>query len=193
MNQQIRRIQQLSKKELELGILNEEDSWHYEYKDQAYIYIGGLDTRLTEADVLTIFSQYGNPTDLKLVHDKTTGQSKGFGYLKYEDQRSTILAVDNLNGAKVLNNFLKVDHVFYKPSDLEEDHMYQQMMQNELQRDLQLGDIDNESIHQQKLLQQNTNQSTDKDEKSDIQICNVEEKSEEEDEFADPMANFLKK
>lgn len=38
---------------------------------------------------------------INLVRDKKTGKSKGFAFLCYEDQRSTILAVDNLNGIKV--------------------------------------------------------------------------------------------
>jgi RNA-binding motif X-linked protein 2 len=49
--------------------------------------------------------------DLNMPRDKETGKSKGFGFLMYEDQRSTILAVDNLNGAKVLEKTLRVDHV----------------------------------------------------------------------------------
>ena len=46
-----------------------------------------------------------------MPRDKTTGKSKGFAFLMYEDQRSTVLAVDNLNGAKVRGRTLKVDHV----------------------------------------------------------------------------------
>lgn len=34
-------------------------SWHAQYADSAYVYIGGLDQRLSEGDVITIFSQYG--------------------------------------------------------------------------------------------------------------------------------------
>lgn len=49
--------------------------------------------------------------DVNLPRDKETGKTKGFGFLMYEDQRSTILAVDNLNGAKVLDRVLRVDHV----------------------------------------------------------------------------------
>ena len=49
--------------------------------------------------------------DVNLPRDKETGKQKGFGFLMYEDQRSTILAVDNLNGAKVLDRTLRVDHV----------------------------------------------------------------------------------
>jgi len=36
-----------------------------------------------------------------MVRDKKTGKFKGYGFLCYEDQRSTILAVDNFNGIKV--------------------------------------------------------------------------------------------
>lgn len=49
--------------------------------------------------------------DVNLPRDKNTGKTKGFGFLMYEDQRSTILAVDNLNGAQVLGRTLRVDHV----------------------------------------------------------------------------------
>ena len=49
--------------------------------------------------------------DVNLPRDKETGKTKGFGFLMYEDQRSTILAVDNLNGARVLEKTLRVDHV----------------------------------------------------------------------------------
>lgn len=49
--------------------------------------------------------------DVNLPRDKTTGKTRGFGFLMYEDQRSTVLAVDNLNGAQVLERTLRVDHV----------------------------------------------------------------------------------
>jgi len=49
--------------------------------------------------------------DVNLPRDKNTGKTRGFAFLMYEDQRSTVLAVDNLNGATVRNRTLKVDHV----------------------------------------------------------------------------------
>lgn len=98
-----------------------EASWHADYRDTAYIYIGGLPFDLTEGDVLTIFSQFGEPVYLNLVRDKESGKSKGFAFLKYEDQRSTDLAVDNLGGATVMGRVLKVDHTRYKRKDDEEE------------------------------------------------------------------------
>ena len=80
----------------------------------SFIYVGGLPFDLTEGDVVTIFSQYGEPTYINLVRDKETGKSKGFAFLKYEDQRSTDLAVDNMGGAEVLGRVLRVDHTRYK-------------------------------------------------------------------------------
>ncbi|WFD44984.1 RNA-binding protein Cwf29 [Malassezia psittaci] len=104
-------------------------------KDSAYIYVGGLPFDATEGDVITIFSQYGEVMNIHLPRPRedfskdaasqrqgsepSRGQPpkhRGFGFLMYEDQRSTVLAVDNLNGAQVLGRTLRVDHVLnYKP------------------------------------------------------------------------------
>lgn len=86
---------------------------------------------MSEGDVITVFSQYvslpipifysvnsyatltryGEVMNVNMPRDKETGKPRGFAFLMYEDQRSTVLAVDNLNGAKVLDRVLKVDHV----------------------------------------------------------------------------------
>ena len=109
--------------------------------DSAYIFVGNLDRRLTEGDVITIFSQYGEVLDINLpripeggLRDRggsngqgeppleqqqrqqqqqggKPGDRRGFGFLLYEDQRSTVLAVDNLNGFSLLGRTIRVDHV----------------------------------------------------------------------------------
>ncbi|KKK23454.1 hypothetical protein ARAM_004914 [Aspergillus rambellii] len=112
----IRQIQALNKRELENAIFV-----HADYRDTAYVYIGGLPYDLSEGDIITIFSQYGEPVYVNLVRDKETGKSRGFAFLKYEDQRSTDLAVDNLGGATVLGRILRVDHVRYKKRDDDEE------------------------------------------------------------------------
>ncbi len=53
------------------------------------------------ASIEVTISRYGEVVDVNLVRDKSTGKSKGFCFLAYEDQRSTVLAVDNFNGIKV--------------------------------------------------------------------------------------------
>ncbi|CAD2093080.1 RNA-binding protein, putative [Plasmodium vinckei lentum] len=106
----IKSIEKLNETELKnLGTTNA--SWHDQYKESSYIYIGNLDNRLTEGDIVIVFSQFGEPIDVNLVRDKETGKSKGYCFLAYEDQRSTILAVDNFNGFKLLDKPLVVDHI----------------------------------------------------------------------------------
>ncbi|EGF82196.1 hypothetical protein BATDEDRAFT_34645 [Batrachochytrium dendrobatidis JAM81] len=105
----IKEIQKLNALELERG-LTDKGSWHNQYKDSAYIYIGGLPYHLTEGDVICVFSQFGEVVDLDMVRDKETGKSKGFAFLAYEDQRSTVLAVDNLNGIQISGRVIRVDH-----------------------------------------------------------------------------------
>jgi RNA-binding motif X-linked protein 2 len=115
----IRRTKELNDRELE-NCTPPSASWHRDYADTAFIYIGGLDLRLSEGDVITIFSQYGEPDFINLVRDRETGKSKGFAFLRYRDQRSTDLAVDNLGGASVMGRLLNVEHTRYKKRDDEE-------------------------------------------------------------------------
>ena len=125
----VRAIQQLNKRELEAGT-SPEGSWHTDYRDTAFVYIGGLAFELSEGDIITIFSQYGEPVWVKLARDKETGKSRGFAWIKYEDQRSCDLAVDNLGGATIMDRVIRVDHARYKPRDDED------------MRDNTTGDVD---------------------------------------------------
>ncbi|PHH54376.1 RNA-binding motif protein, X-linked 2 [Ceratocystis fimbriata CBS 114723] len=115
----IRAIQALNQKEIENGI-SPNASWHVDYRDTAFVYFGGLPLELSEGDIITIFSQFGEPVFIKLARDKETGKSRGFGWLKYEDQRSTDLAVDNLGGATIGGRMISVDHARYKFRDDED-------------------------------------------------------------------------
>eukprot|EP00894_Picocystis_sp_ML_P004036 jgi/Pico_ML_1/54553/g4885.t1 len=85
-----RGAQKASLRELELNV-PPEASWHREYRGSAYVYVGGLHFGLTEGDVLAVFAQ-------------------GFAFLAYEDQRSTDLAVDNLDNTTVAGRKIRVDH-----------------------------------------------------------------------------------
>ncbi|KAJ6820428.1 zinc finger CCCH domain-containing protein 25 [Iris pallida] len=117
----VKRTQKINSTEAALGI-SEDASWHAKYKESAYVFVGGIPYDLTEGDLVAVFAQYGEVVDVNLVRDKGTGKSKGFAFVAYEDQRSTILAVDNLNGAMVLGRIVRVDHVSnYKKKEEEED------------------------------------------------------------------------
>lgn len=107
----IAEIQRINDLELEKGLTHTSGSWHTKYKDSAWVYAGNLPNNLTEGDVLCILSQYGEIEDIHLVREGDSGKSKGFAFVKYEDSRSCVLAVDNLTGSQVLGRTLRVDHV----------------------------------------------------------------------------------
>merc|ERR1712045_220230 len=117
----MKNLNKMNDREIEMGYAGTSSSWHNEYKDSAWIYSGGLPYDLTEGDIICVFSQYGEIVHINLVRDQKTGKSKGFAFVCYEDQRSTILAVDNLNGMKLCGRLVRVDHVHtYKlPKNLE--------------------------------------------------------------------------
>ncbi|KAF2822972.1 hypothetical protein CC86DRAFT_372737 [Ophiobolus disseminans] len=178
----VRAIQQLNKRELESGI-GTEGSWHTDYRDTAFVYIGGLPFELSEGDIVTIFSQYGEPVWVKLARDKETGKSRGFAWIKYEDQRSCDLAVDNLGGSSIMDRVVKVDHARYKPRDDED------------MRDNTMGELDldpgDESDGGRKK-RRKTDSDSDEDEDrpllpEEIELGRLVEKLDEDDPMRDSM------
>ena len=109
----VKEIERITALELSNGIIGgvTNGSWHDKYKNSAWVYLGGLSTELTEGDIICVMSQWGEIEDINLVREKGSGKSMGFAFIKYEDQRSTILAVDNFNGIKLVGRVLRCDHV----------------------------------------------------------------------------------
>jgi RNA-binding motif X-linked protein 2 len=112
MSSKISEIRKINENELSRGVCGgDASSWHAGYGDSAYVFVGGLDYELTEGDVICVFSQFGEVVDCNLLRDKTSGESRGVCFVAYEDVRSTILAVDNMNGASLCGRLLSCDHV----------------------------------------------------------------------------------
>jgi RNA-binding motif protein, X-linked 2 len=97
----MKNLNKMNDREIADGRVGTKVSWHNEYRESAWCFYGGMPFELTEGDLICIFSQYGEIVNINLVRDKTTGKSKGFGFVCYENQYSTDLAVDNFNGTKV--------------------------------------------------------------------------------------------
>ena len=106
----IKEIDRINQRELDLNI-GPSASWHVRYSHSAYIYVGNIHFDLNEGDLITVLSQFGEIVDCNLIRDKETGDPKGFAFIAFENQKSTNLAVDNMNGAVLLKRTLNVDHV----------------------------------------------------------------------------------
>ena len=98
----------ICERELRDGV-SPENSWHHKYRNCAYIYAGNFEFELSEGDLITAFSQFGEIVDFHLIRDEDQ-KSRGFCYIAFEDQRSTVLAIDNMNGYHLYRRPLQVDH-----------------------------------------------------------------------------------
>ena len=73
------------------------------------IYAGNLNYSLSEEDLEKVFSEYGEVTSVKIIRDKYTDQSKGFGFIEMADDAAAQKAIDELNGSEVKGRELRVN------------------------------------------------------------------------------------
>lgn len=65
------------------------------------IYVGNLDFRVEENDLQEVFEEYGSVNSTKIITDKFTGRSKGFGFVEMDDNDSANKAISELNGSQL--------------------------------------------------------------------------------------------
>src|SRR5579871_6117392 len=63
------------------------------------IYVGNLAYSTTENSLREIFEKYGQVTTVKIVTDKFTGSSRGFGFVEMSNGDEAQKAIDELNGS----------------------------------------------------------------------------------------------
>lgn len=65
------------------------------------IFVGSLPFKLEETELREIFEDYGEVSSVKIISDKVTGRSKGFGFIEMPDDAQAQKAIDELNGSEV--------------------------------------------------------------------------------------------
>ena len=72
------------------------------------IYIGNINYSLGEDDIQKIFEVMGKVESVKLVMDKKTGKSKGYGFIEMPDKKEAMEAIKTLDGKEVGGRNLRV-------------------------------------------------------------------------------------
>ena len=67
-----------------------------------------IPTTIDELQLRQLFEQYGPIETVKIVCDRETRQSRGYGFVKYRQAASGAMAIQELNGYPILNKRLKV-------------------------------------------------------------------------------------
>ncbi|HWI92731.1 MAG TPA: RNA-binding protein [Flavisolibacter sp.] len=72
------------------------------------IYVSNLSFNVKDEDLKDFFTPYGEVTSAKVINDKFTGQSKGFGFVEMTDGTAAKKAITELNQASIEGRTIKV-------------------------------------------------------------------------------------
>lgn len=73
------------------------------------IYVSNLSFNVQDEDLREFFAPYGEVTSAKVITDRTTNQSRGFGFIEMPDETASKKAIAELDGATVENRTIKVN------------------------------------------------------------------------------------
>ncbi|MBD67461.1 MAG: RNA-binding protein [Candidatus Neomarinimicrobiota bacterium] len=73
------------------------------------IYVGNLSFQLSEDDLNSAFGEYGQVDSAKIITDRETGRSKGFGFIEMPNQEEAEKAIEGLNGKELEGRAVKVN------------------------------------------------------------------------------------
>lgn len=73
------------------------------------IYVGNLPYSTTDEELEGIFSPFGAVNSSRIITDRYTGRSKGFGFVEMESDEEADKAITELNGTEVGGRVVKVD------------------------------------------------------------------------------------
>ena len=73
------------------------------------LYVGNLSYNTSEADLTELFAQYGEVLSAKIITDRYSGQSKGFGFVEMSSRSEGEEAIAGLNGKEVNHRQIKVN------------------------------------------------------------------------------------
>ena len=76
------------------------------------IYLGNLSFSTTEDALKTLFAEFGDVESVKVIKDRFSGRSKGFGFIEMPSNSEADQAIKALNG-----NLLDGNHITVKPAD----------------------------------------------------------------------------
>ena len=81
------------------------------------IFVGSLPFSLEEAELKGFFEEYGEVASARIISDKFSGRSKGFGFIEMPNDEEAKKAIEELNGAEVDGRTIVVNESIEKPKD----------------------------------------------------------------------------
>ncbi|MGA1931735.1 RNA recognition motif domain-containing protein [Arcobacter sp. YIC-464] len=73
------------------------------------IYVGNLSYRMADKDLEEVFAKFGEVKSAKVIMDRETGRSKGFGFVEMNSSEAGSEAIEALNGNECEGRTLRVN------------------------------------------------------------------------------------
>ena len=73
------------------------------------IYVANIPFKATDDQLRTLFAEYGEVSSAKIITDKFTQQSRGFGFVEMNDTTAATQAIESLNGYDFMGKTLSVN------------------------------------------------------------------------------------
>ena len=73
------------------------------------IYVGNLSFKTNEDQLLDLFSEYGDVTSAKIITDRETGRSRGFGFIDMDSENEADSAIEDLHETEFMSRALVVN------------------------------------------------------------------------------------
>ena len=73
------------------------------------IYVGNLSYSMSDQDLEQLFAEHGSVASAKIIQDRESGRSKGFGFVEMPDDGAAQTAIESLNGQTIEGRNLTVN------------------------------------------------------------------------------------
>jgi RNA recognition motif-containing protein len=78
-------------------------------QEKMNIYVGNLDHKVTEQELKELFVEFGQVESAKIISDKYSGRSRGFGFVVMEDKDEAQKAIESLNNKSINDRAITVN------------------------------------------------------------------------------------
>jgi len=78
------------------------------------LFVGGLDWDTTDDGLRQAFVSYGEITEAKVITDRDTGRSRGFGFVTFDQDEDAKTAISKMNGTNLDGKTIKVNEAQQK-------------------------------------------------------------------------------
>lgn len=73
------------------------------------LFVKNLEPTVNEVLLESIFKQYGDIVNTKIIYDKITWESRGFGFVEFKKKEDAIKAIEELNGKELIGKKISVE------------------------------------------------------------------------------------